>query len=159
MTSDEKRAGMMYIGDDGRTVYALNNRGDRVDVGEVAEHAASGCVVTLRGSIKSVVGTVRQVPRVETIADAEALFGRGAEVIGARGGVAECLAADAPPVVALGVGAPTPQPDGTHLVNVRVGPPVVDLAAENAALREALAASGELLAEAHAEVERLRGAK
>jgi hypothetical protein len=35
----------------------------------------------------------------------------------------------------------------------------VDLAAENAALREALAASGELLAEAHAEIERLRGAK
>ena len=214
MTSDEKRAGMMYIGDDGRTVYALNNRGDRVDVGEVAEHAASGCVVTLRGSIKSVVGTVRQVPRVETIADAEALFGRGAEVIGARGGVAECLAADAPPVVAVAVGASTPQPDGTHLVNVRLDAPPsalwrrcpeckgrsfvvrhrpdqgsasiracpvcrgsgevacpaerklavadvtlppVDLAAENAALREALAASGELLAEAHAELERLRG--
>ena len=37
--------------------------------------------------------------------------------------------------------------------------PPVDLAAENAALREALAASGELLAEAHAEIERLRGAK
>lgn len=33
-----------------------------------------------------------------------------------------------------------------------------DLVAENAALREALAASGELLAEAHAEVKRLRGA-
>lgn len=35
-------------------------------------------------------------------------------------------------------------------------PPPVDLAAENAALRAALAASGELLADAHAEIERLR---
>lgn len=37
-------------------------------------------------------------------------------------------------------------------------PPPVDLAAENAALRAALATSGELLAEAHAEIDRLRGA-
>lgn len=46
----------VYIDDDGRTVYALNNRGDRVDVGEVAEHTASGCVVTLRGSIDRLRG-------------------------------------------------------------------------------------------------------
>lgn len=87
------------------------------------------------------------VPRVEGVADAEALFGRGAAVIGARGGVAECLAAEAPSVVSV--------PASRFVVDNR--PPPVDLAAENAALREALAASGELLAEAHAEIDRLRG--
>lgn len=150
-----------------------------------------------------------EVPFIRTVADAEALFGRGAEVIGARGGVAECLAAEAPPVVSVpasrGVVDNRPPPvalnesyvsrvtgEEHRVVSVLVGhahlrdrrgcvrhwsfeliardlmlcdpsrpkgtAPAV-LAAENAALREALAASGELLAEAHAEVERLRGAK
>lgn len=160
----------------------------------------------------AIVGFVRSppgadVPVIRTVADAEALFGRGAAVIHARGGVAEHLAADAPPVV----GVPTPlyltdsrsprpaeneryvsrvtgeehrvltvRDDHAYLIDasncarrwsfdaiardlVRCDPTTpkvtATLAAENAALREALAASGELLAEAHAEIDRLRGAK
>ena len=52
---------------------------------------------------------------------------------------------------ALGIPWPSEGDDLAH------APPPVDLAAENAALRAALDASGELLAEAHAELERLRG--
>ena len=122
----------VYLDADGRTAYTLDGRGGRVDFGE-------------------------------------ALFGRGAEVIGARGGVAECLAAaaaDLPPLRGVALADSTPQPDGTHLVCVKLGAPTPDLAvenaalrAENAALRAALATSGELLAEAHAEVDQLRGAR
>ena len=162
------------------------------------------------------------VPVIRTVADAEALSGRGAAMIHARGGVAEIFAAEAsgPFVggnpteleiaaalnnlrlsdrvapspearvcpacfgravvarfsyrreagelvkcqrccgtglrshedIADALGIPWPSEDDDHAP----APPPVDLAAENAALRAALAASGELLAEAHAEIERLR---
>lgn len=147
--SNEKQTGAAYLDDDGRTVYTLDGRGGRVDVGEITGRTPSGYEVTAFAPLTSIAGAVRQVPRVESVAEAEALFGRGAAVIHARGGVAECLAAEAPPVVAVAA--------SRAVVDNR--PPPVDLAAENAALRDALAASGELLAEAHAEVERLRGAR
>ncbi len=149
----------VYLDADGRTVYALDGRSGRVDVGEVVEHTADGCVMVTRARLPdAVVGTVRQVPRVESVADAGALFGRRAEAVHGRGGVAEWLASEAPPLRGVAIEASTPQPDGTHLVRVKLGAPQPDLAAENAALRAALATSGELLAEAHEEVERLRAA-
>ena len=130
MTSDEKRAGMMYIGDDGRTVYALNNRGDRVNVRLDAPPSA---LWRRCPECKGRSFVVRHRP------DQGSASIRACPVCRGSGEVA-C-------------------PAERKLAVADVTLPPVDLAAENAALREALAASGELLAEAHAEIERLRGAK
>ncbi len=110
----------VYLDADGRTVYALDGRSGRVDVGEVVEHTADGCVMVTRARLPDVVvGTVRQVPCVESVADAEALFGRDAEVVHGRGGVAEWLAQGGDTRSAVAVADPTPQPDGTHAATVR----------------------------------------
>lgn len=121
---------------------------------------SSGAIV---GFVRSPLDAAPLV--IRTVAAAEALFGRGAEVIHARGGVAECLAAEPPAVVTVtvppgGWEASDVVTTGAVAASLRVVgslPRPRDLAAENAALRAALDVSGELLAEAHAEIERLRG--
>lgn len=133
----------------------------------VATPRAVGDVIAIEKRGDAVVGLVSfraDVPVIRTVADAEALFGRGAEVIHARGGVAECLAAaaaDPPPLV---IAVPPGGWQASDVLTVPASlrlvsnlPPPRDLAAENAALRAALDVSGELLAEAHKELERLRG--
>lgn len=106
----------VYLDVDGRTVYALDGRGLRIEVGTVVEGVAGGCVVVSRARLPdAIVGTVRQVPCVESVADAESLLGRGAEVIDAPGGVADLLSADAasPTLRCVAVADSTPQPDAT----------------------------------------------
>lgn len=110
----------VYLDADGRTVYTLDARGMRVDVGEVVESAVSGCVMVTRARLPdAVVGTVRQVPCVESVADAGALFGRRAEAVRGRGGAAELLAQGGDTRSAVAVADSTPQPDGTHAATVR----------------------------------------
>lgn len=44
----------LYLAEDGRTVYTLNEKGERVEVGEVDGRTPNGVTVRLRGSITGV---------------------------------------------------------------------------------------------------------
>ena len=59
LAEDHDTGRVAYIDDDGRTLYVLDDNGERCDVGEITEVTPDGYVVTLFAPITIIEGTVR----------------------------------------------------------------------------------------------------